>query len=288
MKTKNTGKEKGMITVEATVSLTVFLLLVLGVISFTNIFIVHSRVQYAMYQAEKELGLYTYFYEASGIRAADLKMRADLKKDRKPIDDTQESIIDLFNQVGTLKEDTSKAKTATEKAFEDPSLSTVLDSYNSVQGAVKSGKGTLEKGKVAADNVKWVVQNPKDAVRGLIALIVDEGEQGLKNWAMQAITGGIVDKYLEFYDSSGYHSAAEYLSKYGVVQKSGDSFLDLSASEMFVDEKYQLMDLVVQYDIEVYFFKIFMKDPTIHVVQRLKMPAWLGGDDVYFQLPGGK
>ena len=43
-----------------------------------------------------------------------------------------------------------------------------------------------------------------------------------------------------------------------------------------------MIDLVVEYDIEVYFFKLFRKDPTIHVVQRCEVPAWMDGDGVKY------
>ena len=40
-----------------------------------------------------------------------------------------------------------------------------------------------------------------------------------------------------------------------------------------------MIDIVVEYDIEVYILKLFLKDPTIHVVQRCVVPAWLNGDE---------
>ena len=59
-------REEGMMTVEAVLSLVPFIIAVLGIISFINIFAVHNKIQYALYQMTNELTSYTYFYEALG------------------------------------------------------------------------------------------------------------------------------------------------------------------------------------------------------------------------------
>ena len=60
-------REEGMMTVEAVLSLVPFIIAVLGIISFINIFAVHNKIQYALYQMTNELTSYTYFYEALGV-----------------------------------------------------------------------------------------------------------------------------------------------------------------------------------------------------------------------------
>ena len=65
------GKERqeGMLTVEAVLSLVPFILVILGIISFINIFAVHNKIQYALYQMSNELSCYTYFYQACSVGA---------------------------------------------------------------------------------------------------------------------------------------------------------------------------------------------------------------------------
>ena len=43
-------REKGMMTVEGVLSLVPFIIVILGIISFINIFTVHNKIQYALYQ----------------------------------------------------------------------------------------------------------------------------------------------------------------------------------------------------------------------------------------------
>ena len=42
--------ERGMMTVEAVLSLVPFIMVILGIISFTDIYRVHNKIQHAMYQ----------------------------------------------------------------------------------------------------------------------------------------------------------------------------------------------------------------------------------------------
>ena len=72
--------ENGMMTVEAVLCLVPFLLAILGIISFANIFMVHSRVQHAIYEAASELTAYTYLYQVSGWRSADETLIKDSAK----------------------------------------------------------------------------------------------------------------------------------------------------------------------------------------------------------------
>ena len=86
MKDTVRNREQGMMTVEAVLSLVPFILLVMGIISCINIFMVHNKMQYALFQSASELSAYTYFYEAFGIRAADLELKEDMDQETVEMD----------------------------------------------------------------------------------------------------------------------------------------------------------------------------------------------------------
>ena len=79
-------KEAGMMTVEAVLSLVPFIMVILGIISFINIYEVHNKIQYAMYQLGSELSGYTYFYQALGLRTGDLALKNDIDTQTEPVD----------------------------------------------------------------------------------------------------------------------------------------------------------------------------------------------------------
>ena len=85
-----------MMTVEAVLSLVPFIMVILGIISFTDIYRVHNKIQHAMYQVGSELSGYTYFYEAVGLRGADLGLKGDIDSQTAPVDSAISSITDFM------------------------------------------------------------------------------------------------------------------------------------------------------------------------------------------------
>ena len=67
----------------------------------------------------------------------------------------------------------------------------------------------------------------------------------------------------------------EYLLGYDV--KDGMNGLDFGESEFFKGAGNSIK-IVVEYDIKLYFWGLFLKDNSLHVVQRVDIPAWLDGD----------
>ena len=240
MQWKKTGEE-GLLTVEAILGLVPFILVILGIISFIDIFAVHNKIQYAMHQMGNEISAYTYFYEALGIRSADLGLKADIDKQTAPLDTT----------------------------------------LNDLSGTIESGKDTINKGQQLVNSAGVFISDPKQLLRSIVYLGIEKGEQKAKTWLLGCISNGMFQVYLD--ESFAKHksmSADEYLIHYGV--KDGINGLNFKNSSFLSDDQYRMIDLVVEYDIEVYFFKLFRKDPTIHVVQRCEVPAWLNGDGVKY------
>lgn len=251
MRGKCVDNERGMMTVEAVLSLVPFILVILGIISFINIFAVHNKIQYAMYQAGSELSAYTYFYEALGIRSGDKTLGADIDKGTIEIDDAIKKTSDFIGQIDSIS------------------------SVNDVQDTVQSGKDAIDAGRV-------LLSDPQTLMRNLVYYGIEAGEGALKSWILDTISSSLMPVYLEStFSPSNPMTADEYLKRSGVVN--GMKGLDFSRSKLFQDKKYKMIDMVVEYDLEIPFFELFMKRPVIHIVQRCAIPAWLDGDGVHYQ-----
>lgn len=232
------GRQDGMLTVEAVLSLVPFIMAILGIISFINIFAVHNKIQYSMYQMANELSCYTYFYQALGLRDADKQLGEDADKHTEQLDSAIEELNTFIEQIGEM------------------------------QG---SDAGHL------VETGAELLRDPKALLRGFVYLGVEKAEHAAKSFLLEIISGGLMEVYLDesFLDTRP-RKADEYLKAFGV--KDGIDGLDFGKSELFSDEEYRMIDIVVEYDLEVYILKLFLKDPTIHVVQRCAVPAWLDGD----------
>ncbi|MCD7739074.1 MAG: pilus assembly protein [Lachnospiraceae bacterium] len=232
---KQSGNETGMMSVEAVLALVPFLLVILGIISFTNIYMVHNRIQYAMFEAGSQLSAYTYLYQALGIREGDQALGKDIDSNTEKVD-------------------------------------AVLDAYETF-----TDETSLENGKTMVEKAVDFVSDPKEAVANLLYLAIEHGEEALKDYLVGLLGGSLMEVYLDqSYDPYNQMDADTYLKKYGVVD--GFSGLSFDNSNFLSDDDYRIIDIVVEYDLEIYFFKLFLKDPTIHVVQRCTIPAWLDGD----------
>ena len=241
MRWKKTGEE-GLLTVEAILGLVPFILVILGIISFIDIFAVHNKIQYAMHQMGNEISAYTYFYEALGIRSADLGLKADIDKQTAPLDTTLNDLSSFLEQVGQFEDD----------------LNGIKSGSSSLSGTIESGKDTINKGQQLVNSAGVFISDPKQLLRSIVYLGIEKGEQKAKTWLLGCI------------------------SNVRNVHSDKQNGLNFKNSSFLSDDQYRMIDLVVEYDIEVYFFKLFRKDPTIHVVQRCEVPAWLNGDGVKY------
>lgn len=263
-------REEGMITVEGVLSLVPFIMVILGIISFINIFAVHNKIQYAMFQMGSELSCYTYFYQALGVRSADLKLKEDVDKNTEKLDGAIGEMEDFLSQISSFEDSLNEVKSS--------SLSNVESNVNN---AISQGQQTIDQGKHLAQTARELISDPKALLRGFIYLGIEKGEQAGKTLLLEIISNGLMSIYLdESFSDYQPMSADQYLKYYGV--RGGMDGLDFGRSELFSDSEYRMIDIVVEYDIEVYILKLFLKDPTIHVVQRCSVPAWLDGDGVTY------
>jgi hypothetical protein len=105
----------------------------------------------------------------------------------------------------------------------------------------------------------------------MIYMGASAGSYTVKSIGATAAAAAVTKKYLD----------DDYLLAYGV--KNGYSGLDFSGSTMFCDEDMRLIDIVVQYDIDLKFIGLIMPEDSLHVVQRVTVPAWLDGDGIYYE-----
>lgn len=268
---KSRNRERGMMTVEAVLSLVPFIMVVLGIISFINIFMVHNKIQYAMYQSGSELAAYTYFYEALGIRRGDQNLKQDIDRETVEIDAAIKETTEFLDQIDSFS--------TSAKNVGSSGIGNIKDDADRV---IDDGKASYNEGKEAVVATKTLVSDPQDLLRNLVYYGIERGEDALKSWVLDTISSALIPVYLEStFSPSQPMTADQYLRKAGVVD--GVKGLDFSKSELFEDSEYKMIDIVAEYDLEISFFELFMKKPVIHVVQRCSVPAWLDGDGVHYQ-----
>ena len=268
MKRNDSGNRSGMVTVEVVISFTVFLVVVFGVIYFTNIFIVHNKIQFAINSAAHEIAAYTYLYQALGARDAEKTMNKDLGKYADNVDDTVTQVTDTMNKISGLYD--------SGKSLVDDASTVTLDTEYIAKieaDAAKveeAGGNAYGSGKESAAKIQGLFEDPSGTVVGIIYMAVDGASYYVKSLGARLAAEAMVKKYLKQGDMSADH----FLKGMGV--KDGYNGLDFSGSTMFCDDDYRMIDIVVEYDIHVGFLGLIMSDPNIHVIQRASVSAWVG------------
>ena len=84
---KRFRNEDGILTVEACIAFTIFMIVILTILFIMRIVYVQALMQHAAMQTAKELSGYTYIYQVSGLN----ELQSDIKK-------AQQSGVDAFNE----------------------------------------------------------------------------------------------------------------------------------------------------------------------------------------------
>lgn len=271
MKRKKNNSENGLITVEAVLSLVPFILVIMGIISFINVFVIHNKIQYAMYQISSELSAYTYVYEALSIRAADKAVQEDADRETTEIDDTIEKTTNFINELS----DVSDVATGTQKHLSEGDFSKLEEDWNKFLAEAEAAKNA---GGETVESVKVLVSDPMDLMRNLVYFGIEHANAWIKSLLLGAMAENMMPKYLVM--DGKRETANAYLLSAGVHK--GMDGLDFSEGQLFSDKEHRMIDMVVEYDVSIFLFRLFMKEPKIHVVQRCAVPAWLDGDGVKY------
>lgn len=232
--------EAGSVVVEATIVVPIFLLAIFFIINLTNILILHNRVQFAINQSAQELASYAYVYSMAN------------------------DAVEAFYSDG--KPYTSKV---------EETMNNIKTFLEKVQD--KDYSGSKESGESAFSSLKDLLSDPKMAAVGTAWIAAEKGIEYAESSVVDSIISKLTEKYLE----NGSQDADKFLQSYGV--KDGYGSLDFSGSRLLREEaggqdNVEMIDVVVQYDIDMLPFHPVFADPKIHVVQRVTIPAWMDGD----------
>ncbi|MBQ8509982.1 MAG: pilus assembly protein [Clostridia bacterium] len=264
------NRESGMIVVEAVISFTAFIMVCLGIVFMTNIFMLHNRVQFAINSAAHEIASYSYVYDALGLRDAELGVKSDSEKYTKPINETAAQITDTLNNIQNSASQFGEVASAVENI--ELSEASFNQISSSIEGLKDSANTTIESGKKTITSVKNLFSDGNALIVGMIYMGADYLGDTFKRAVATGAAWGFTKKYLD----TDTQTADQYLRAYGVVD--GYEGLDFSGSSVFCDDGLRVIDLVVEYDVDLSFINFVFPSTKVHVVQRVSVGSWGGGD----------
>ncbi|MBU3112346.1 TNT domain-containing protein [Clostridium lacusfryxellense] len=250
---KRLKTQRGSASIEATVSLTAFIFVIMAIYAIVNFCIVQAKMATAINSTAKEISQYSYMYHALGVQELDTKVTEGKKQ-----------ALDAYDAISALIENPDvEAKAGTGDGTGD--LAKVIDDKKIPVD------GELAKMQEAQSAISGAVKDPAAFVKSIGALGASVVIDKVKSHLIAApIAKGLSQRH--FGETSA--EANTYLENLGVV--GGYDGVNFDMSTMLVSGNPQDIQIIVYYNIGM--SSIFPVDLKITMCQRASARAWLGGD----------
>lgn len=264
MRQQNNSRECGVITVEATISLTAFVFAMVMILSVTNICIVQAKVANAINMTAKELSQYCYLYSLTGFNKTEAELKEQADSETESLKTALNSLNTVFNEIQKIGE-TGKT---TPNNVDD-----IMTTWESIAGSastIEESKATIEK------EIAIIANEPKNLIFGIAKLAASETLEVAKSKLIAAPLAKVMcQKHLVTKEGA---SPETLLKSLGVVPDATGSYiggLDFGESTLFPYGSNEIT-INVTYDVKV--IALLPIDWTFHFNQTAITHGWLGGE----------
>lgn len=244
IRNKRYKEERGAVVIEATLSLSFFIFMVIMLLSMVNLCTAQAKIGMALNATAKEISQYTYIYSLSGlndIQKASVDETAETKED---VDTIVTGVADSFKQLKSLAKQESTLEETKEGVEES------LGDITSVAEKIKNS------------------ENPSEWVMDILEIGANEGFEMLKGQLSGVLTKQLMKKHLT--NESGT-DCDTYLKKLGVIN--GFDGLECGNSALFV---YGTDDIILNCRYELRIVQLLGVDVTYSISQNAYTKAWGG------------
>ncbi len=249
---------KGALTVEAALILPVLLCAFFSVIFLIRIVCTYELIQHAINETGSEIAASSYIYHISGVRDLHDTVRKGINDRSDAFEDQIGSVIDAYSTLKGIGSGGNSGKN------NQGIINGIVNSAETMGDAKKSFSEVF-------NNSKAIMSDPADELKTIAFYIAGGAFDDIKTQLYIPIVKLYMKKYLV---SDGYSDIDERLRALGVVN--GFEGLDFSESS-FLANRDESIDIVVRYKISLPLPIQFHKD--MELVQRVKVKAWMGGDE---------
>lgn len=98
---KGWKNKKGVLTIEACISYTIFLMIIVSMLYIMRIVYAYGLIQHAVSQTAKELSMYTYIYQVTGMNDAYQSIQNSTSGRKEQFNQDAENVISLYEALGS-------------------------------------------------------------------------------------------------------------------------------------------------------------------------------------------
>lgn len=203
-------KDKGSLTVEATLTLSIFLMVYITILFIMRIVFAYGVVQHALNQTAKEFSTYSYYYAVSGLGEINETIQSSTAEGISNFNQNVSNIVDVYDKFGEL----GNAVTETEAA-------------------------------AAKDTVQAIADDPVAAIKSVGSVFLNGGNEAAKSFTCGELSRSLMAKYIS---GAGYDAANTRLANLCV--EGGLDGIDFSASSFWSPGSENDIQLVACYTIK--------------------------------------
>lgn len=228
MRNMDFKSEDGAVIIEATISLSVFMFLIVTVLTIVNICYVQSKMSIAINETAKEISQYSYLYGITGLND---KQKA-LAEQGKAANDSVNNIID---GVGSLMDTVESTKKDVTNTYENTmagnfSVDMLSQTGKNISENINSGRASIE---AVENELSAIAEDPVAFLKSLAALFGNGAIDKAKSHLIAAPVAKLMSK--RHFKSASDGDSESFLRGLGVVPK-GTSYINginFSKSELF-------------------------------------------------------
>lgn len=283
----NRESERGVVTIEATISLCAFLFLFMTMYSVITVCNTQARMAVALDNTAKELSQYTYLYSLTGLQDEYVKLQEQAAASAGDIKDVVDQAggakSNICTYVGNLAEGIGDLQSifGGDKKGEVPDTTATMQQISVILANLKDGKVVI--GEVKGQLTELFRTLSEDPMKMLTGLITILEHDTINLVASQIIAPPIcktlIKKHVAISGDDMSDAAIEAaLKKMNIVPDSNGSYidgLDFTKSSLYTTENY---DIVLRMEYDMNLTPYLPVDIKFHICQSAATRGWADGD----------
>lgn len=254
--------DKGSLTVEATLTLSIFLMVYITILFIMRIVFAYGVVQHALNQTAKEFSTYSYYYAVSGLADINGTIQSSTAGGISNFNQNVSNIVDVYDKFSELGNAVTEAGSSAASGDVNAAISSVNSiegTYSDFQNSFNSAKGTIQS----------IADDPVAAIKSVGSVFLNGGNEAAKSFICGELSRSLMAKYIS---GSGYDAANTRLANLCV--EGGLDGIDFSASSFWSSGGENDIQLVACYTIKP-ILPIRVID-EINLVNKIKVRGWSG------------
>ena len=272
-------KNQGVITVEATLTLTAFMFFFMMLYDLLTVCITQAKVAEALNNTAKEFSQYSYIIGVTGLDKSVGQLQENANTKKEDVNNTISNIASLSEATQNVGKDMKGAVANTDTSDLSSIAASVQTMYDSVKSNADQSKEQIDNLK---ETVSTIAEDPKKFIFGIGQLIMSEGLEIFKSQLIvDPLARGMMKKHLMTSKGQSNEDLEQILQGMRIVP--GSRFgktsyingIDFSHSTLFPYGSDEIT-IVAEYKIKI--IPLLPVNLEYSVKQKASTKGWLHGD----------